>query len=321
MQITKDMTLREIIQCPEFAPMQGKFLSSALGDQLKDKYDLTLVQLQEKTPTWYHADILLGLNRLYDVAQQGNQYVFELSNGVSLIHMPATVKKYDSFALLMAGGAYSVVCTMVETLPVAAKLNELGMDCFCLNYRTASNSDYVKGLMPKPLEDVATALHFIEQNEALFGVDAKNYIAGGFSAGGHLAAMWGTEHRGARSFCLPNPKLLLLGYPLISMETMVDPMSKIIAMGLLGAIHKKAKVLEYAADRHVDENYPPVFLVQAKNDDTVPIGQSYAMEEALRTAGVHHVMERPEVGGHGFGLGNATPAKGWPERALVMLEE
>ena len=79
------------------------------------------------------------------------------------------------------------------------------------------------------------------------------------------------------------------------------------------------KVRQFAAHRHVDEEYPMVFLVQAENDDTVPIGQSYAMEEALRNAGVHYVMERPAVGGHGFGLGSATPAKDWPERAIMML--
>lgn len=319
MAITKEMTLRQITDLPEFEPMKGKFIACAMGDQMKDKYDLTLPQLQEKMPTWYYGDILRGLNQLHEIAKRGNQYVFELSGDVSLIHMPATVKKHDAFAILMAGGAYGAVCTMVEALPVAAKLNELGMDCFCLNYRTATAVDFLKGLMPKPMDDLAAAWRFIRENEARFGVNAEKYIAGGFSAGGHLAAMWGTVHRGARSYGVPNPKMLLLGYPLITMETMEGPAARMIAAGMFGTVHSKEKVWQYAAHRHVDEEYPMVFLVQAENDDTVPIGQSYAMEEALRNAGVHYVMERPAVGGHGFGLGSATPAKDWPKRALGML--
>ena len=315
------MTIRQITALPEFAPMQGKFIACAMGDQMKDKYDLTLPQLQEKNPTWNYADILYGLDRLYTLAYSGKQYVFGLPNDANLIHMPAENKKYDSFAILMAGGAYGAVCTMVETLPVAARLNELGMDCFCLNYRTASKSDFINGLMPKPLEDAANAWKFIKENESLFGVTAEKYIAGGFSAGGHLAAMWGTPHLGARSYGLPNPQMLLLGYPLITMETMEGPMSKMISMGLFGAIHSKQKVAQYAANRHVDKGYPAVYLVQATDDDTVPIEQSYLMEDALKAAEISYVTERPDTGGHGFGLGDATPAQGWIERALRGLEE
>lgn len=320
MKITEDMTLGNIAQMPEFSQMRGKFVSSAMGDWMKDKYELTLPQLQAQNPTWFYKDLLFGLNRLLEVAENGKQYVYAVADGVDLIHLPAKVKRYDTYAILMAGGAYGCVCTLVEALPVAAKLNELGMDCFCLNYRTASKASFLKGLMPQPLEDLAAAWKFIQRSQSAFGLAAEDYIVGGFSAGGHLSAMWGTANLGARSYGLPDPKLLLLGYPLITMEELRGPAAAMIGTGMFGIGFGKEKVRQYAANRHVDPLYPPVYLVQAENDDTVPIAQAEIMEAALLKAGVRHRIERAASGGHGFGLGSATPANGWVERALQFLK-
>ncbi len=321
MELTKDMTLQQIMELACFAQMQGQFVACSMGDWFKDKRELILLQLQEQNPTWFHEDILFGLKRLQEIAKTKEQYVFTVRDGVNLIHLPAQEKRYDTFAILMAGGAYGAVCTMVESLPVAAKLNELGMDCFCLNYRTATKSSFLKGLMPKPLDDLAAAWRYIKKNEAAFGVNAENYIAGGFSAGGHLAAMWGTPHRGARSYEIPNTKLLLLGYPLITLENVTGPMAAVIGTGMLGAGHGSKKVQEYAANHHVDASYPPVYLVQAMDDDTVPEKDAQDLEAEMRAAKIPHRIHRVESGGHGFGLGTATPAKGWIEVALGFMEE
>ena len=154
-------------------------------------------------------------------------------------------RRYEAYAILNAGGAYGAVCTMVEALPAAAKLNELGMDCFCLNYRTATQSSFTEGLMPKPLEDLALAWRYIESNEAAFQLDAENYIVGGFSAGGHLAAMWGAENHGARRFGIPNPRALLLAYPLIELENLSGPAAQLLRSGLLGIHSGEEKIAEY----------------------------------------------------------------------------
>ena len=319
MDITKDMTLREIMALSCFVQMQGQFVSSSMGDWFKEKYDLTLPQLQEQNPTWFHGDILYGLNRLKEVASERAQYVYAVGDGVHLIHLPAKNKKFDSFAILMAGGAYGAVCTLGESLPVAARLNALGMDCFCLNYRTATKSSFLKGLMPQPMDDLASTWKFIKANEARFEVKAENYIAGGLSAGGHLAAMWGTPHHGARSYGIPNPKLLMLVYPLISMRNISGPIATMMGTGMFGIGFGKKKIQEYAADANVDAAYPWVYLVMAMDDDTVPIQDSYDMETALKASNVRHTIERPVSGGHGFGLGSATPANGWVDRALHFM--
>lgn len=321
MEFRKEMTLAEILNQPCFAQMDGQFISSAIGDWFQEKRQFTLGQLQKQNPTWNCKDIIYGLNRLQEVGMGGNQYVYPVRDGVHLIHLPAKVKKFETYAILNAGGAYGAVCTMVESLPVAAKLNELGIDCFCLNYRTADESSFQTGLMPKPLDDLAAAWNYIKERERQFGVCAEKYIVGGFSAGGHLSAMWGTPHRGARSYGIPNPAALLLAYPLVGLEHVQGPAAAVICTGMLGTGYPQEKVLEYTVSRHVDGEYPAVYLVQALDDDTVPEQDAKDMEAALMATNVRHQMERAASGGHGFGLGSATPADGWVERAVSFMED
>lgn len=321
MEFRKETPLAEILDQPCFTQMDGQFISSAMGDWFQEKRQLTLEQLQQQNPTWNCEDVIYGLNRLQEVAMGGNQYVYPVGDGVHLIHLPAKKKRYETYAILNAGGAYGAVCTMVESLPVAAKLNELGMDCFCLNYRTANKVSFLKGLMPKPLDDLAAAWNYIRERERQFGVCAENYIVGGFSAGGHLSAMWGTPHRGARSYDIPNPKALLLAYPLIGLENISGSAAAILKTGMLGMGSGQKKALEYTASRHVDGEYPAVYLVQALDDDTVPKQDAKDLQAALVAANIRHQMEGVASGGHGFGLGSATPADGWVERAVSFMED
>lgn len=321
MEFRKETTLAEILDQPCFAQMDGQFISSAMGDWFRDKRQFTLEQVQEQNPTWNCEDIIYGLNRLQEVALCANRYVYPVKDGVHLLHIPAKEKRHETYAILNAGGAYGAVCTMVEALPVAAKLNELGMDCFCLNYRTADSGSFQQGLMPKPLDDLAAAWNYIKEEESKFGVHAENYIVGGFSAGGHLSAMWGTPHRGARSYGIVNPEALLLAYPLIGLENIHGSAAAIIKTGMLGMGFGQKKVPEYTASHHVDAQYPAVYLVQALDDDTVPAQDAKDMEAALMAVNVRHQMERVVSGGHGFGLGSATPADGWVERAFSFMED
>lgn len=333
MKITKDTKLNDINNAPEFSQASGHLISGGMDMFSGEAGELTLEELQQKNPTWNHNDMIYGLERLQEVSGKGAQYVYpvyteeEVNNDphlgqVRLFYLPADQKSRDIFAILLAGGAYGAVCTMVESLPVAAKLNELGITCFCLNYRTAVQETFAAGLMPKPLDDLAAVWRFITAHQEVFGIVAEDYIVGGFSAGGHTAALWGTAHLGFRKYSAPAPIMLMLGYPLISLQNLKPgPITDYIKLGLFGAGYTEEDVSRYAVDLHVDAAYPKVYLVQSLDDDTVPAKDSADFGTALQNAGVPFRMERPASGGHGFGLGSATPANGWVERALSFLSE
>lgn len=334
MNVTKDTTLRELNEAPELAVCRDALISG--GNYFYgETADLSLQSLQDRFGTWNAADMVYGVTRLLQVLRSGEPTVSSVYSGAEIAEEPRKAqaklfflpapepvrKKGNPFVLLTSGGAYGAVCTLSESLPVAAKLNELGYDCFCLNYRTAVPEDIEHGLFPKPLDDLAAACAYIKTHETDFGVDAGCYIAGGFSAGGHLAAMWGTEHLGARHYGLPQPKALLLDYPLISMDTMPDSPVKTFMLNMMfGEPHDRAAEEDYQIHAHIDRSYPPVFHVQAKDDTTVlPINASL-MKAALEQMDIPYRLELLEEGGHGFGLGSGTKAAGWVERAMDFIK-
>lgn len=216
---------------------------------------------------------------------------------------PAKERKEDAkTAILAAGGGYGGVCSMGEAFPVAAKMRELGIDVFCLNYRVAGKGT----LFPKPMEDLAAAYAFLKKSEKELGICMKDYAVGGFSAGGHLAACWGTKELGYRKYGYEKPKALLLDYPLINiwrtMKAFPIPIKTMMLVRLFGMKFSEKKCKPYDVDLAVDEGYPATYMIQAENDTVVPIWNSREFAEKLESLGVPHEYELVAAGGHGYGL-------------------
>ena len=125
---SKESTLREIYESAHILPIQNCLISG--GNFFGENGHLTLAQLQEKNLTWNTQDLLYGLRRLESSYEVHNVYSKDDArlSAVKLTWLPAKERKHTTYFVLMAGGAYGAVCTMVEALPVAAKLNELGYE-------------------------------------------------------------------------------------------------------------------------------------------------------------------------------------------------
>ena len=207
-------------------------------------------------------------------------------------------------------------------MPVAARLNALGFDCFCLNYRTAVPESFVSGLMPQPLDDLADALHLIAENRAVFDIDPMQYLLFGFSAGGHLASLWGTCALGALHYGIPQPLLLALAYPLISMaQYPASPVRDYLCKGLFGSDYTSKQLNRYDAGKNMDADYPKTYLVRALDDSTVPPDNAAEFLRALSRYQVPCRLRQAEAGAHGFGLGSRTPLSGWVDDAVLFGEE
>lgn len=328
MMINRKTTLEEINNASVFAQAKDAWIGGGAAFFHGEAGKMTIEELQGQHPTWFAEDIIYGVNRLQQIAESGTQYIYNVYSderiaedsdlgNVKLFYLPGSRK--EPFAILLAGGAYGAVCTLVESLPVAAKLNEMGMTVFCLNYRTAKAESFQQGLMPKPLDDLAEAYRFITDRAEKFGVEPGNYFVGGFSAGGHVAAMWGTEHLGCRKYNIPMPKILMLAYPLVTIEDMNGELADYMAVGMFGTGYTEEIKKAYSVHRNIDANYPAVYIVQSMDDDAVSPEHAVYMGEALAAAGVRFQSERPKTGGHGFGLGSNTPISGWVERAVDFM--
>ncbi len=325
MFITEKTTMKELSEYAAFAPMRRAFVGST-GDWRNVFHDdWTFEDITRNSPTWYYGDILNGVKRLQQIAESGLEYVYSLYSQeecqadpalkeVRLIYHPAENRTSETCVLLLSGGGYGAVCTLAESMPVAARLNELGITAFSLNYRTASKDNAKCGLMPKPLEDVARAIRFIQER---FSVAAEHLAVGGFSAGGHLAGLWGAK---CVEYGLSQPPMLLLDYPLVSLENFPEPVKAMFASGLLGENWKEQAVLDMSVHRLVGKEYPKTYIVTALDDDVVMSKDSCDLETALKEHAIPYVVERVKHGGHGFGLGTMTDAAGWVDRAVAFME-
>lgn len=340
MIITKETKLRELNEAKIFEQAKNHFIGGALDFFEGKAGERSLQDLHSEQPTWACEDMIYGLERLKEISQEYEKFVYPvyepkeiekepILSEVQLFYFPAKKDRFSDknsqrvtvsgfpYVILQAGGGYGAVCSMVEAFPVAAKMNEMGITCFCLNYRTVKEATLENGLMPKPMDDMSRAWRFIKQHEKEFHVNAENYIVGGFSAGGHASAVWGTETFGFRKYNIPAPKLLLLVYPLISVNSLKDsPMKTYMLTGMFGGGFTEENINEYSIEYNVDGNYPPVYYVQSMDDDTVPPINAEYMEKAMRHAGILYRMDLMEHGGHGFGLGSMTDGAGWVERFI-----
>ena len=317
-EINRNTTLYELSHMLEFSQVGDRWIAG-WEKQFREKKSLSV--LGQEHPEWNSDDIVYGIRNLQRVAEHSEKYIYYPSKNekVCLFHVPAEKRISNNWFLLCAGGAYGSVCTMVESLPVAARLNELGYDCFCLNYTTASPGSFLTGLMPEPLEDLADSFRYIEKE---FNLKAENCFLGGFSAGGHLAGCYGLAEIGARKYGLANPKGLLLVYPLISLNSFDDRKTRdFMTAGLFGIIHRNKTAGQYEIHEHIDILYPRTFYISCRDDNTIPENNPSLMKNSLDRNNIPNRFELHDKGGHGFGLGNTNPGSDYVDRAVSFLED
>ena len=75
------------------------------------------------------------------------------------------------------------------------------------------------------------------------------------------------------------------------------------------------QINKYSPEMHVTAQTPPTFLCQAADDPAVPVGNSIAFFNAMKTARAATEMHIFEKGGHGFGMRGVEgkPASAWPD--------
>ncbi|MCU6453689.1 alpha/beta hydrolase [Sphingomonas sp. A2-49] len=219
--------------------------------------------------------------------------------------------------LLVPGGGYGFLAYDNEGTEQARWLNALGVTCFILLYRLPSEGWGERRLVP--LQDAQRAMRVIRAGAARFGIDPRRVATIGFSAGGHLAGSLATRFAepvyapvDAADRLSARPDLAGLIYPVVSMDAAITHQGS--RNNLLGPTPAAAEVEAASVERRVGADTPPVFLVHASDDGTVPVANSLTLYAALLTAKRPAEMHLFDEGGHGFGtrLPKTTPASAWP---------
>jgi acetyl esterase/lipase len=233
---------------------------------------------------------------------------------------PRTGSTNGSAVIVLPGGAYRGLAADLEGREVADWFAARGFRAFILSYRLTSHG-YV---LPVPLLDARRALQLVRARARDYLINPNRIVVIGFSAGGHLAALSGTQFVAGKPDAedpldrvSSRPDYLVLGYAWLGAISSDTPhLSYCKLFNLMDQC--EALRAAYTPELFVTKDTPPTFMYHTFTDKTVPVEQTLSFYQALLKAGVPSEMHIFANGPHGTGLGKGDPALDkWPS----LLEE
>ncbi|MDO7905548.1 alpha/beta hydrolase [Paenibacillus sp. JX-17] len=231
-------------------------------------------------------------NHLDDCCSDGSSTADAATEHSHLMLYPVSTGQPRPFILILPGGGYHHHAEH-EGRNIAEWVHRLGMHAGVLHYN-------VKSIRPEQLiQDVEDSLRLVRQQKGPCQTEPDKIGMIGFSAGGHLAAI-STLHGQDK------PDLLILGYPVITMEENFAHQGS--RYHLLGAVPSPEQLAAYSAEKQVQGGTPPVFIWTTADDRSVPVENSLIFAAALAAVQVPFELHIFEQGRHGLGLSVENPA-------------
>lgn len=242
---------------------------------------------------------------------------------VKLYHFPSADGKKGPCVIYLPGGSYKTCHPRDVCFAAAEEASRAGCSAFVLTYRVGKDA---KNLAP--VSDAAAGIRFLLAHAEELNVDMDGYMLTGFSAGGHLAALFASEE-GCGKVGVPRPAALGLAYPVIHatqgffeswnvIEDFVNTSGRRRCMHIMlgrGAAREEREKMN--AETLVTRDYPPVFMVQGGADFLArPKNNADLMASALRKMDVPCEYRLYPSLTHGFGIGSGTSAEGWNRDAI-----
>ena len=249
-----------------------------------------------------------------------------LGDGVSLYAFPEG-KVRDKYVMVCPGGGYVGCAVETEGFAVATELNKLGYPAFVLEYRTGKDISTPKA----PLDDLANAIRYVDEHARQYNVARGHYVLCGFSAGGNLIGLFGSQAFGYATYeGIGAPDALLMGYPWCNPSAATFDgnvadyayYASLCGGGAKAFLHSTKCYDEMQVPLWIDEQYPRTYIMHGDSDKIAPAeAHSDVLAEALRAKGVDYRYNRCEGVMHGCGIGLGTSAKGWLADAMGFVYE
>lgn len=319
--ITPETTMEELRSDPDVAGSGIWTYQQAIADPSTPAAGTTLGEYVGNMAQ----DCAAAMDYLTDCYRQGQQVTYKVytaeeiaaeanRNEVELYYFPSHTEK-TKYVVVMSGNVLNKTSNLSEGYATAWQLHELGYTVFVLRYRV-----FQKASNNAPLDDLGNAIRYITDHAAEFRVQTEDYALLGYSSGGHLAGLFGSEEHGYRNYGVPKPGALLLGYPINDFfeykpiyHMMMDPWVL------------QDRYYEWTISGSVTDDYPPVYHWYGMDDYVFPLLWYPAQRPALTRALKEHHIPYKEViyrrATHGVGTGINTDADGWINDAAAFWEE
>jgi acetyl esterase/lipase len=192
-----------------------------------------------------------------------------------------------------------------------------GFAVAAIDYRLSGEARY-----PAALEDVRTAVGWIRDNAAPYGLDASRVFLWGDSSGGHLALLAGLTGAKVQAVVAWFPVTDLAGLPgdVAAAGGTPDFGPDSREAQFLGAPASAVPELAREASpiAHASVGAPPILLMHGAADDMVPAAQSVRLAEALTSAGTEVELELVPGARHFWN--GASDVAGIVRRSLRFLQ-
>ena len=233
--------------------------------------------------------------------------------------------RHGKCAIVLPGGGYAHCLTGSEGYTIAACLNDLGITAVVLEYRTGFHCS-----KNAPVQDLARTVKFIFDNQDMLEIDPTDYALIGFSAGGNLAGLYGSEQQGYAKYHTAKPGAVILGYPWTNInhwlnhpywniwEAMVgiwfSERGNLFMFGLKPTREDRESV---CVQNWITEGYPPTYMFTGDDDILVRAGShTDVLAKAFKKNHVRYCYQQFYRVPHGVGIGKGTNAEGWLNEAV-----
>ncbi|HYO21497.1 MAG TPA: alpha/beta hydrolase [Flavisolibacter sp.] len=243
--------------------------------------------------------------------------VKNVSNPTIKVFSPSKDKNTGAAVLVFPGGGYTKLAIELEGSEICQWLASIGVTGILLKYRVPASGPYhnrdcdceTDPAKPLALQDAQRAMGLVRFRAGEWGIDPNKIGVMGFSAGGHLVADVSTNY-------------IKRAYPLMDEADRVGCKPDFgIAIYPGHMTFHTTKPYELNSTLPVDSQTPPMFILQAGNDNIDTIQHSLVYYIALKKAGVHAEYHVYAEGGHAFGLNkSAQKIKGWEKLPIADWE-
>jgi acetyl esterase/lipase/lysophospholipase L1-like esterase len=233
------------------------------------------------------------------------------------VYPPSANTNTHTAILICPGGGYDHIALKKEGDSVGQWLASKGVTAFVLRYR------FKPYYYPIPFNDAKRAMRLVRYCADDYGIDTNKIGIMGFSAGGHLSSIVGTDFDNGNSSALDpiekkktRPDFMALIYPVI---TMTGPYVHTGSRdALLGTATTPSPALldSMSTQKWVTPQTPQTFLSHGGADNSVPIQNSLMFDSACAANGVPHKHMVDPGMGHGYGL-----AGKWPDTLISWMRE
>lgn len=205
--------------------------------------------------------------------------------------------------IICPGGGYAY-CSAREAEPIVYPFLNEGFQVSVLYYSVGDDS-----VFPRPLEDISLAVSEVRKHADEWGIFEDKVAVCGFSAGGNLCAMLGTQWDNDKILSgleIPKgqskPNALILGY------AVAKPIDDVSNTSVGAMIKKQPDEIDIC--KYVNENTPPMFIWHTMEDEKVSVLNSILLAEACEKNKVPFELHIFGHGCHGLALNTDSTAYG-----------